>query len=151
MNCPEELRYETKENMLKLSAWDKLAPEIRAATIHELPFMVDAVKILEEKPALPYKYPYTIKSANPITCNKYPTLPVSVTIPMMKQQLNEIAKAAGVDQPFPDYTMYYIILIVLIVVVAMVIMYKMSAKSNSSYMSTNSVYSPNNNGISEYY
>ena len=159
MSCPSELRYAPSDEILKLaSMWDTLPPEIRNMTLYELPLYVDAVKTLDAQPALPYKYPYTIKTESTIMCDKYPTLPTGVTIPMMKKQLNELYKIAKLEQPFPDskppkskesevnyadYTIFYIILVVL---VAFTVMYKMSNASTNSLYQT-----PEYNGVSEYY
>jgi hypothetical protein len=157
-SCPDAINYTSETDLQKLkSDWQTYSPEMRMLlSATTIPLMVDAVKILEAKPALPYKYPYSYESKDGITCDKYPTLPDGITIPMLKKRINEMARIMETKIPFPeiepsDYTMYYIILIVLIVVVAMSIMYKMSAKSNTLHMSTNSVYPSNNNGISEYY
>jgi hypothetical protein len=154
MDCSGELRYESKETMIGLaSAWDKLPLEIRNMNIFELSMYVDAVKTMEAQPAIPYKYPYTIKTESTVMCDKYSTLPAGVTIPMMKKQLNELYKIAKLEQPFTDknkkeeytydYTIFYIIFVIL---VAFTIMYKMSSAS------TNSLYQkPEYNGVSEYY
>jgi hypothetical protein len=96
---------------------------------------VDAIKIVETPPTLPYKFPYSFTQASQINqCDKLPTLPDGVTLHMVKKQLNERAKIMGLTIPFPEveynYTKLYIILLLLLVVVVVAI-YAMTRSSKT--------------------
>ena len=138
MKCPDDvLPYvQPDDEIRELSKFDLMTPEMLDFGKRHMPIFFDAVRVFEAQPKLPYKFPYSYDSPNPIQCNSIPKLPDGVTLPMIKTQYNKVAKKLGTTIPFPDdekkkdynYTMLYIILLLIVVVVVAVI-YAMSQPS----------------------
>ena len=135
MECPKDvLPYlQPDEEIRELSKIDLMEPELLNLVKRMMPMAFDAVRVFESQPKVPYKFPYSYYSPNPVQCINTPTLPDGVTLPMIKTQYNKIAKKLGLDIPFPEveynYTMIYIILL-LIVVVVVASTYSMAPTSN---------------------
>ena len=129
--CPSEIQY---GRVLLSTEWDTSTNEVKKLYTDLFNIEVDTIRLLEKKPTLPYKFPYQSDNKDwpSVNCDKLPTLPTGVTLPMVKKQLNERAEIMGLTIPFPDYnyTMIYIILLLLLVVVVAVI-YTMSRPSKT--------------------
>ena len=123
--CPSEIQYGRLEEISKMSAeWATLPNEAKKISTDLYNNDLNAIRVLEKKPTLPYVFPYEFDNEWPaVNCDKLPTLPTGVTLPMVKKQLNEVSQIMGLAIPFPDYnyTMLYIILLLLLVVVVAVI------------------------------
>ena len=132
--CPSEIQYGRPEEISKMSAeWATYTNEAKKISTDLYNNDLNTIRVLEKKPTLPYKFPYEFDNEWPaVNCDKLPTLPTGVTLPMVKKQLNERAEIMGLTIPFPDYnyTMIYIILLLLLVVVVAVI-YTMSRPSKT--------------------
>ena len=128
MECPKDvLPYlQHDEEIRELSKIDLMEPELLNLVKRMMPMAFDAVRVFESQPKVPYKFPYSYYSPNPIQCINTPTLPDGVTLPMIKTQYNKIATKLGLDIPFPEvdynYTMIYIILLLVVVVAASYLM-----------------------------
>ena len=157
IKCPDNIKYTIDFKIQEFQVmWDNSHPDMRMLFTKMIPLAADDIKILEAQPKLPYKYPYSYESKDVLECDKHPTLPDGVTIPMLKKQLNAMAAVMKVKAPFPeiessDYKSYYksyytIFYIILVVLVAFAVMYKMSNTSLNSLQ-----YSNNPREISEYY
>ena len=86
-----------------------------------MPKLFDAVRVIEAKPTIPYKFPYSFNTPTDMQCNSIPKLPDGVTLHMIKKQYNKIAWKLGIAIPFPeiedstDYTFLLLVLFVLVV------------------------------------
>ena len=141
MECPKDvLPYlQPDEEIRELSKIDLMEPELLNLVKRMMPMAFDAVRVFESQPKVPYKFPYSYYSPNPVQCINTPTLPDGVTLPMIKTQYNKIAKKLGLDIPFPEveynYTMIYLILLLVVVVAASYLMIPSSklVKGNGMY------------------
>ena len=97
-----------------------------------MPKLFDAVRVIEAKPTIPYKFPYSFNTPTDMQCNSIPKLPDGVTLPMIKKQYNKIAWKLGIAIPFPeiaitvpeiekeivtDYNKWFIIFLFILVVI----------------------------------
>ena len=141
MECPKDvlLYMQPDKEIRELSKIDLMEPELRDFSKRMMPMAFDAVRVFESQPKVPYKFPYSYYSPNPVQCISTPTLPDGVTLPMIKTQYNKIAKKLGLDIPFPEveynYTMIYLILLLVVVVAASYLMIPSSklVKGNGMY------------------
>ena len=80
---------------------------------------LNAIRVFEKKPTLPYVFPYESTNSYPsVNCDKLPTLKTGVTLDMVKNQLNKKAQIMGLAIPFPEeYNYIYLFLLLLVVVV----------------------------------
>ena len=137
-SCPSEIQYGSPEQLSELSAkWATVPNDAKKMATDAFNIDLDTIRVFEKQPTLPYKFPYSFTNSAPaVDCDKFPTLPAEVTLPMVKTQLNKRAQIMGLTIPFPDdekkkdynYTMLYIILLLIVVVVVAVI-YAMSQPS----------------------
>ena len=135
-SCPSEIQYGSPEQLSEMSAkWATVPNDVKKMATDGFNIELDTIRVFEKQPTLPYKFPYSFTNSFPaVDCDKFPTLPAGVTLPMVKKQLNKRAQIMGLTIPFPEeekkkdynYTMLYIILL-LVVVVAVI--YAMSQPS----------------------
>ena len=131
-HCPVVITYIADREMIGIRNKIVIPPEHLIEIRKKFLIDVEVVKVFEAQPKLPYKFPYSYDSPNPVQCNSLPTLHTGVTLIMVKKQYNEVSQFLGLGIQFPEveynYTMLYIILLLIVVVVVAVI-YAMSRPS----------------------
>ena len=131
-HCPSVLTYIEDREMIGIRNKIVIPPDILIEIRKKFLIDVEVVKVFEAQPKLPYKFPYSYDSPNPVQCSSLPKLPTGVTLLMVKKQYNEVSQFLGLGIQFPEveynYTMLYIILLLIVVVVVAVI-YAMSQPS----------------------